>query len=106
MSFLSCSGGLFFDEGTDRCVAPSVLSCGARGPVCGAGTSGRGVAVYPDYTQGCPTSQFVVCTADGPMPGLSCPQGLFYNGAIKSCDYIDNIVCSKNVPAFQAKSVV
>ncbi|KAK7500444.1 hypothetical protein BaRGS_00008351 [Batillaria attramentaria] len=93
LSGFNCPDGLVFDEGVDECVPRSEVTCEAGGPVCT-----RPSGVYANYTSGgCPTTDFSICTGKGTALNFSCSSGLYYNGAIKNCDFKSNIVCSINV---------
>ena len=98
LSRQTCAKGQVFNEGTDTCASPSSFLCGVTGPGCSR--QSRDSALYANYTLGCPALGFAMCLAGGVSVGLSCPEGLFYNGAAKNCDYPDNIVCGDNVPHF------
>ena len=78
------------------CVTSTSVICGVAGPVCSTET--RDSAVYANYTWGCPARQFIVCYGGGVSVSLTCPEGLCYNGAVKNCDYPDNVVCGDNMP--------
>ncbi|XP_070199151.1 uncharacterized protein [Littorina saxatilis] len=86
-----CAEGHVFDEGTDSCVTSLSLVCGVTGPSCSE--KSRDSASYADYSLGCPALKFAMCFRGNVSVVLRCPEGLFYNGAVKNCDYPDNIVC-------------
>lgn len=94
LSAMTCPDSLVFDEGTDSCVSRDKVKCAAKGgPVCT-----RPEGVYANYSSGCPAKEFFICTGEGTSIGLSCPDGLYYSGPLKNCDYSSNIVCGVNVP--------
>ncbi|XP_071099146.1 uncharacterized protein [Haliotis cracherodii] len=93
---MTCETDLVFNEGTDKCDNATNIPCGAI-LVCPPSLQ---YGVYADYTNGCPPNRFIRCFGGSGGESIkleyTCPDGLFYNEGIKTCDYSKNVPCLDN----------
>ncbi|KAK6191767.1 hypothetical protein SNE40_003368 [Patella caerulea] len=99
----TCNTGMFYNDGIDSCDSYTKIPCDVRNALCPQDLIH---GIYADYSSGCPPNKYFVClgyfdeaaqTTFTYKSEYTCPDGLYYNEGIKSCDFIQNIPCQHNI---------
>lgn len=86
----ACKPNFHFDIESEQCVPADVAKCNTNGTKCPTGLEQDQVVYLPNPNN---CSSYFLCVNNSQVE-LMCKEGLYWNEAVESCDYADQVTCS------------